>query len=158
VMKRVVEGFQRMTAHAKPAGVTVLIESHGDFTHSSDLAAILTRVGSPQFALLWDAHHTFAAGKEQPADTYAKLGRWIRHTHLKDSRPEGADRRYVLLGTGDVPVKEQVKVLVKAGYKGYYCLEWEKKWHPEIEEPEVAFPQYAKTMQEYLTEAGVKPL
>ena len=158
VMKRVVEGFQRMTAHAKPAGVTVLIESHGDFTHSSDLAAILTRVGSPQFALLWDAHHTFAAGKEQPAETYAKLGRWIRHTHLKDSRPEGADRRYVLLGTGDVPVKEQVKVLVKAGYKGYYCLEWEKKWHPEIEEPEVAFPQYAKTMQEYLTEAGVKPL
>ena len=63
----------------------------------------------------------------------------------------------MLLGTGDVPVKEQVKVLVKAGYKGYYCLEWEKKWHPEIEEPEVAFPQYAKAMGEYLAEAGVKP-
>ena len=89
VMKRVVEGFQRMAAHAKPAGVTVLIESHGDFTHSDDLVAILTRVDSPQFALLWDAHHTFVAGKERPADTYAKLGRWIRHTHLKDSKPEG---------------------------------------------------------------------
>ena len=158
VMKRVIDGFREMAAYAKPAGVTVLIESHGDFTRSADLENILTSVASPQFALLWDAHHTFAAGKEQPAETYAKLGRWIRHTHLKDSRPEGADRRYVLLGTGDVPVTEQVKVLVKAGYKGYYCLEWEKKWHPEIEEPEVAFPQYAKTMQEYLTEAGVKPL
>ncbi len=32
VMKRIVEGFQRMAAHAKAAGVTVLIESHGDFT------------------------------------------------------------------------------------------------------------------------------
>ena len=157
VMKRVVEGFQQMAAYAKPAGVTVLIESHGDFTHSGDLEEILTRVGSPQFALLWDAHHSFVAGKEQPADTYAKLGKWIRHTHLKDSKPEGADRRYVLLGSGEVPVKEQVKVLAKAGYKGYYCFEWEKKWHPEIEEPEVAFPQYAKAMGEYLAEAGVKP-
>lgn len=155
VMKRVVDGFQQMAGYAKDAGVTVLIESHGDFTHSEDLVAILTRVSSPQFALLWDAHHTFVAGKERPADSYAKLGRWIRHTHLKDSKPEGQDRRYVLLGTGEVPVKEQVKVLAAAGYKGFYCLEWEKKWHPEIEEPEVAFPQYAKAMGEYLAEAGV---
>ncbi|HSK11163.1 MAG TPA: sugar phosphate isomerase/epimerase family protein [Vicinamibacterales bacterium] len=157
VVQRVVDGFQRMAAYAKPAGVTVLIESHGDFTRSDDLVAILTRVDSPQFALLWDAHHTFVAGGERPADTHTKLGRWIRHTHLKDSRPEGADRRYVLIGSGDVPVKEQVRILAGAGYQGYYGLEWEKKWHPEIEEPEVAFPQYAKAMSEYLTEAGVTP-
>ena len=85
------------------------------------------------------------------------LGRFVRHTHLKDSKAAGADRRYVLTGTGEVPVKAQVAVLAKAGYKGYYCFEWEKKWHPEIEEPEVAFPHYARTMAEYLTAAGVKP-
>jgi sugar phosphate isomerase/epimerase len=134
VMKRVVEGFQQMAAYAKPAGVTVLIESHGDFTHSADVEDILTRVGSPQFALLWDAHHSFVAGGEKkPADTHAKLGKWVRHTHLKDSKPEGADRRYVLVGSGEVPVKEQVRVLAGAGYGGFYCFEWEKKWHPEIE-------------------------
>ena len=156
VMKRVVEGFQKMAAYAKPAGVTVLIESHGDFTKSPDLVEILTRVDTPQFQLLWDAHHSYVAGQEKvPADTYAKLAKWIRHTHLKDSKPEGADRRYVLLGTGEVPVKEQVAVLAKNGYKGFYCFEWEKKWHPEIEEPEVAFPHYAKTMAEYLAAAGV---
>ena len=58
--------------------------------------------------------------------------------------------------TGAVPVKEQVKVLGAGGYKGFYCFEWEKKWHPEIEEPEVAFPHYAKVMAGYLAEAGVK--
>jgi sugar phosphate isomerase/epimerase len=157
VMKRVVDGFRLMADSAKPAGVTVLIESHGDFTRSADLEHILTSVASPQFALLWDAHHSFVAAKEQPADTFAAVGKWIRHTHLKDSKPEGADRRYVLLGAGDVPVKEQVKVLAGAGYKGLYGFEWEKKWHPEIEEPEVAFPHYAKTMAEYLAAAGVKP-
>jgi sugar phosphate isomerase/epimerase len=157
VLKRVVDGFQQMAAAAKSAGVTVLIESHGDFTHSDDLHTILTRVSSDAFALLWDAHHTFVAGKESPADTWKALGRYVRHTHLKDSVPQGDDRRYVLTGTGQVPVKEQAKVLAAGGYKGYYCFEWEKKWHPEIEEPEIAFPHYAKTMREYLTAAGVKP-
>ena len=156
VMKRVVEGFQQMAAYAKAAGVTVIIESHGDFTRSADLEAILTRVGSDAFALLWDAHHTFVAGKESPAETWKNLGRHVRHTHLKDSVPEGTERRYVLTGTGQVPVKEQVRVLATSGYKGFYCFEWEKKWHPEIEEPEVAFPHYAKTMRDYLAEAGVK--
>ena len=158
VMKRSVEGFAKMTAHAAPAHVTVVIESHGDFTSSADLRSILTAVASPRFALLWDAHHTFAAGHEAPADTFAALGTWVRHTHLKDSRPDGAKRRYVLPGSGDVPMREQVKVLAAAGYAGYYAFEWEKKWHPEIEEPEVAFPHYAKTMATYLEEAGVKPV
>jgi sugar phosphate isomerase/epimerase len=157
VLKRVVDGFQQMASHAKAAGVTVLQESHGDFIRSSDLQTVVTRVGSDAFAILWDAHHTFVAGKESPADTWKSLGRYVRHTHLKDSVPDGDDRKYVLTGSGQVPVKEQVRVLVKGGYKGYYCYEWEKKWHPEIEEPEIAFPHYAKTMREYLTEAGAKP-
>ena len=43
-------------------------------------------------------------------------------------------------------------MLAGAGYKGYYSFEWEKKWHPDIEEPEIAIPQYAKVMREYLRE------
>jgi sugar phosphate isomerase/epimerase len=155
VMKRVVQGFGEMAEYAKAAGVTVLIESHGDFTHSADLEEILTAVDSDAFALLWDAHHTYVSGGEAPEATWKRLGRWVRHTHLKDSKAAGADRRYVLTGTGEVPVREQVKVLAQGGYRGYYGFEWEKKWHPEIEEPEVAFPQFAKTIREYLAEAGV---
>jgi sugar phosphate isomerase/epimerase len=157
VMKRVIEGFQAMTGHARAAGVTVLIESHGDFTRSADLENILTKVGSPQFALLWDAHHTYVAAKESPGATWASLGRWVRHTHLKDSMPAGADRRYVLLGAGEVPVEQQVKVLAGGGYRGFYSFEWEKKWQPGIEEPEAAFPHFARTMAVYLSSAGVKP-
>ena len=157
VMARIVEGFQRMAGHAGAAGVTVLIESHGDFTRSKDLEEILTRVDSSAFALLWDAHHTWVAGNEPPAETHGALGRWIRHTHLKDSRPANGERRYVLTGDGDVPVRDQVRVLAGAGYRGYYGFEWEKKWHPEIEEPEVAFPHYARVIGEYLAAAGVKP-
>ena len=139
--------------YAKPKNVTVIIESHGDFTDSPALLEILERADSPNVALLWDAHHTYVSGKEQPEDTVRQLGRYIRHTHLKDSVPAGNDRRYVLTGTGDVPVKRQIAALAKIGYRGFYSFEWEKRWHPEIEEPEVAIAQYARTAAEYLAAA-----
>jgi sugar phosphate isomerase/epimerase len=89
--------------------------------------------------------------------TYARVGRWVRHVHLQDSRPapEGK-RRNVIVGEGEVPVKEQVGLLVAGGYKGYYSFEWEKRGQPEIEEPEVAFPHYVKVISEYLSAAGFK--
>jgi sugar phosphate isomerase/epimerase len=156
VIARVVAGFREMAAHAKGAGVTVLMESHGDFTSSRDITAVHTGVASDAFAILWDAHHTYVAAGEPPAETYAALGKWVRHTHLKDSKPAGTDRRYVLVGEGDVPVQSQVQVLAKSGYKGYYGFEWEKRWHPEIEDPEVAFPHFARVVGGYLDAAGVK--
>jgi hypothetical protein len=57
----------------------------------------------------------------------------------------------VLTGAGTVPVRDQVRLLNAAGYKGYYGFEWEKGWHPEIEEPEVAFPHFVRTIREYLS-------
>src|SRR5947208_2621809 len=139
--------------YAKGKGVEVIIESHGDFTDSPSLLELLQRADSPSVALLWDAHHTFVSGKEQPEDTVRQLGRYIRHTHLKDSVAAGNDRRYVLTGTGDVPVKRQIAALVKIGYRGFFSFEWEKRVHPEIEEPEVAFAQYATVASEYLRDA-----
>ena len=136
--------------YAKPKNVTVVIESHGDFIDSPALLEILQRADSPNVALLWDAHHTFVSGKEQPEDTVRQLGRYIRHTHLKDSVVAGNDRRYVLTGTGEVPVQRQIAALAKIGYRGFFSFEWEKRWHQEIEEPEVALAQYADVAARYL--------
>jgi sugar phosphate isomerase/epimerase len=155
----IIAGFRELHGHARGSGITLLIESHDEFTTSSSLSNILKGANLPTAALLWDAHHTFVAGKEQPAETFKQLGKYVRHTHLKDSRPAPAgdgNRLYVLTGAGEVPIKETVKVLAAGGYRGYYCFEWEKRWHPEIEDPEVAFPHYAKVMREYLAEAGIK--
>ncbi|HMJ58871.1 MAG TPA: sugar phosphate isomerase/epimerase family protein [Gemmatimonadales bacterium] len=150
MLAHIAEGLRTLGDYAKPKNVTVIIESHGDFTDSTALLEILQKADSPQVALLWDAHHTFVSGKEEPEDTVRQLGRYIRHTHLKDSVPAGNDRRYVLTGTGEVPVKRQIEALEKIGYKGFYSFEWEKRWHPEIEEPEVAFAQYASVAAAYL--------
>src|SRR5437899_2889715 len=153
MLAHIARGLRELGDYAQPKGVTVLIESHGDFTDSPSLLELLRQADSPAVQLLWDAHHTFVSGKEQPEDTVRQLGRYIRHTHLKDSVAAGNDRRYVLTGTGDVPVKRQIAALAKIGYRGFYSFEWEKRWHPEIEEGGVAIAQYAKVAAEYLRDA-----
>jgi hypothetical protein len=53
-------------------------------------------------------------------------------------------------------ILQSLRVLVAGGYKGFYCFEWEKKWHPEIEDPEVASPHCAKAIGQHVAKAGVK--
>jgi sugar phosphate isomerase/epimerase len=159
-VETIVAGFRAVHDYASGSGVTLLLESHDEFCDSKSLTKILGGINLPTAQLLWDAHHTFVSGGEKPADTWASLGRFARHTHLKDSVVDKSvaqgGRRYVLTGTGEVPVRDTVRVLVANRYKGYYCFEWEKRWHPEIEEPEVSIPHFAKVMRGYLTEAGYK--
>ena len=47
VAGQVVEGLRRLGAHAQGTGVTVLLESHGDFAHSEFLREVMERVASP---------------------------------------------------------------------------------------------------------------
>jgi sugar phosphate isomerase/epimerase len=154
-LDRIVAGLQELGRHARGSGVQVIMETHGDFPDSPTILQIMKGAGMPEVALLWDTHHTCVTGKELPADTIKRLGPFVRHVHIKDSVPAEKDVRYVLTGTGKVPVREIVLQLAKNHYKGFYCYEWEKGWHPEIEEPEIAFPHYAKVMGQYLAEAGL---
>lgn len=150
---RVAKSLRELGDYAGPKNVTVLMESHGDFTHSPMLREIFEKADSPHVALLWDANHTYVQGREDPDFTVAQVGKYIRHTHLKDSVGNGDHLRYVLTGQGEVPVKQQVQLLVNIGYKGYYSYEWEKAWHPDLRDPEIAFPDYAKVMTGYLKDA-----
>lgn len=153
-IKQVASGLRELGDYATPRDVTVIIESHGDYTDSPTLAAILEQAG-PRVAFLWDAHHTFVSGGEAADVTLERLGRYVKHTHLKDSRKTASSdpaksREYVLTGEGEVPVRDQVRQLVKRGYRGYYSFEWEKMWHPEIPDPEIAIPHFAKVIRTYL--------
>ena len=150
---RVAKSLHQLGEYAGPMNVTVLLESHGDFVRSPALLDILQQADSPHVALLWDAHNTYVGGPEDPEVTVSRLGKYIRHTHLKDSTAKGGEDHYVLTGRGEVPVRKQVQLLVDIGYQGYFSYEWEKAWHPDIEEPEIAFPVYAEVMTGYLKDA-----
>lgn len=154
-LAHIAANLRTLAEYARTRNVTVLLETHGDFVDSGTLVELMRRADSPGAAILWDAHHTFVLGKESPETSVREMGPWIRHTHLKDSVAAGAGRRYVLTGMGEVPVRRQVEALVRAAYKGSFSFEWEKRWQPDIEEPEIAIAHYARVVGGYLRDAGV---
>lgn len=161
---RVASGLKELGDYAGPKNVTVLIESHDNFTSAEVLGDVLTRADAPHTGLLWDAHHTFADAGDSPEYSVAQLGRWIHHTHLKDSvtsvksndenlvqsGSEKAERKYVLTGRGSIPIQRQIAALRKINYPGYFCFEWEKVWHPDLEDPEIAIADFARVISGYL--------
>ena len=56
-------------------------------------------------------------GGETVEDVINVLGPYIAHVHVKDARrvPGNADWQLVLVGEGEVPVREQLKALVQHG-------------------------------------------
>jgi hypothetical protein len=47
-----------------------------------------------------------------------------------------------------------IRLLAAGGYAGYISVEWEKYWHPDIEEPQIALPQHLKVLQEWVNDLG----
>ena len=140
----VVESLSQIAPQAERASAIVVLETHDAFSSSHLVAKILQQVNSPSVAALWDSHHPYRVG-ESAEEVLKTLDGHIAHVHVKDARRDPVDSskwHLVLVGEGEVPVREQLTLLQQHGYTGYASVEWEKRWHPEIQEPEVALPQH----------------
>jgi sugar phosphate isomerase/epimerase len=140
---------------AERLGVAIGVETHDAFSASSVVAELLAlidpaAVASGAVGAVWDSHHPHRMG-ETPAEVYANLGSRILLAQVKDARRK-ADRDWqlVLLGEGEVPVRDMLERLAAGGYPHWISVEWEKRWHPEIEEPEVALPQHLDLLTKWL--------
>lgn len=146
----IVSGLKELGDHAKGSKVKVLIESHGDLVHVDDLEAVMQAAAHPNVGMIWDITNMWTITKESPSLVYQRLKKYIFHTHIKDAKLVDDKLEYTMLGKGDVPIFEAIDLLYKNGYKGYFSFEWEKLWHPEIAEPELAFPDYVNAMKTHL--------
>ncbi|SDW16953.1 sugar phosphate isomerase/epimerase [Paenibacillus sp. CF384] len=146
---QVAKGWQAVCRHAEGRGVYVLIETHGDFSDSRTLLEVINQVDSSALGVLWDINNPYKYGDGEALDvTYERLGRYIKHTHIKDTKGSDMHSQITLAGEGDVPIRECVRLLADKGYDGWLSFEWEKRWVPEIEEPEIAFPQFIRYMKQ----------
>lgn len=142
VLKRVAEGVAALCAYAEGTCVKVLLEVHGDFNNIERVVGVAEQITSPHFGILWDvAHSDRTYGKDWPV-FYEAIQPWLCHVHFKDHRHALPGAGLVRLGHGDIPLIDILKRLKADNYPGFVSFEWEKKWHPEIEEPEVAFPDF----------------
>jgi len=141
---------------AERTGVAIAVETHDSFSSAALVAELLALVDSPSVGAVWDSHHPHRMG-ESPGDVYAAIGRRLLLAQVKDAKrapgnePDGW--QLTLLGQGEVPVREMLRLLDEGGYQGWISVEWEKRWHPEIEDPEFALPQHFELLTAWLKEA-----
>lgn len=147
---QVADGLEQLGKYAEGKGVYVLIETHGDFSSSEELLEVLKLTTSPAIGVLWDVNHPYKAFGEPINLTYDRLKKYIMHTHFKDTIGQGKQAKHCLIGEGDLPIGDFINILKENGYTGYLSLEWEKKWHPELPEPEVAIPGYIEYIKKYI--------
>jgi len=131
-----------------------LFETHDLWVKAADCRLLLNEIPNPAFGALWDMGHTYRVGGEKPADTFKALcdsagNSRVGYTHVKDAVHDpkhplamGDGWHYVLPGEGQLPLAESITLLHANGYDGWLQFEHEKRWHPELLEPEVAFPAF----------------
>ena len=138
-------------ARRAPSGVRVGLETHGDFARGREAALVARLAGRPNVALIWDVANALNSG-DTIEESAAAVAPYLAHVHLRDARPfEGREHwQPVLAGRGLVSFACAINELRKLGYEGFVCFEWEKFWQPEIEEPEVALPDFAAAVREIL--------
>ncbi|MDD3243741.1 MAG: sugar phosphate isomerase/epimerase [Eubacteriales bacterium] len=130
-------------------GVTVLLETIGQYSDTLRLARMMDTLDQKGIGVLWDVHHPYRYFGETPQETVENIGRWIRFVHVKDSVQPDARIQYKLIGQGDLPLDECFAALNTLKYDGWCSFEWMRRWNLELEKPEQAFAQFIANIKSY---------
>ena len=139
----------RCGALAAEKGVTLLMETNGVWAQTDKLRRLLDDIDSPNVAALWDVNHPYRYFGESAQTTWDNVGKYVRHMHLKDSVMQDGRARYAILGYGDLPLEQIIETTQKAGYEGFYSLEWLKRWDVTLEEPGIVLAHYVSYMRSF---------
>jgi sugar phosphate isomerase/epimerase len=128
-----------------------LFETHDLWVQAGHCKLLLDSIPDPAFGALWDMGHTWRVGGEKPEESFAAIGSRVGYTHVKDARYEPDSSlamkdgwRYVSPGSGELPLEESIGLLKENGYDGWLVFEHEKRWHPNLPEPEGVFPKFVE--------------
>jgi sugar phosphate isomerase/epimerase len=141
-----IKGCREVTKYASDLGIKTMVENHGYFFQDSDRVEMLvTGVNHENFGVLIDIGN-FLCVDENPAEAVGRLAPYVFHVHAKDFHVKngtapmpgegwflsraGNYLRGSILGHGDVPVVQCLRILTRHGYNGIVSLEFEG-----IEEP-----------------------
>lgn len=108
----------------------LMVETHDSLVTADAIGRFVA--AAPGTAILWDAHHTWRKGGEDPVATWRAIRGAVVHVHVKDSIGVASARHpftYVLPGDGGFPIAPLLAALTADGFGGHVSLEWEKRWH-----------------------------
>ena len=145
--------YSEICEYAKNKGVTPLIETNGIFAESKVLAEFMQKISGNNKGVLWDINHPCRFFGETAKQTFDNIGGYVKYLHIKDSvfNPDTKKIEYRMVGHGDLPINDILKLISDNGYNGVLSLEWTKRWQPDLQEPGIVFSQYVNYMR-YLIE------
>lgn len=149
IIPSIAKTLRPLSQLAADHGVKIGLETHDSWCDGRLAAALVNEVNHPAFGFVFDVLNVIEAHKGPWLPSYEAMKGRILYCHMKDGfhLPDGKFTP-VYVGAGDLPLVEILARFKRDGYDGYLSFEWEKRWNPEIEEPERAFPQYAFKMRQ----------
>ena len=128
-----------------------LFETHDLWVQAQHCRLLLDNIPERAFGALWDMGHTWRVGGEKPVDSWSAIGTRTGYVHVKDAiyDPDSPlamvdGWQYVSPGKGELPLEESIALLKNHGYDGWLLFEHEKRWHPNLPEPEEIFPAFVE--------------
>ena len=151
----IAESLRRICVYAREKNIEIWLETHSDLSAAAEAKRMLDLVDMPNLKILWDVMHSVEF-KETPEESLQILNGCLAHVHWKDGVPSKDEDLcefvHTDLGSGAMPLKELLQLLKDAKYEGYFSLEWESPWRPEIRElysdPAVLLQKYNRLLDE----------
>ena len=138
MLPTIAKNARRVTEYAETLGIKTCSENHGFIAQDSDrVERLYNAVNHENYGLLVDMVN-FACADEDSVRAVSRLAPYAIHAHAKDFiiRKEKYGRcqletrgcNYiggVAVGEGDIPVKQCLAILKRAGYEGFLSIEYE---------------------------------
>lgn len=135
------ERCRKITEYAGKAGITTMVENHGQFCQESTrVERLVSAVNHPNFGLLVDIGN-FLCADDPSIVAVGRTAPFARHVHIKDfhiksgNEPNpgrgffttrgGTYLRGAILGQGNVSVYQCLRILKQNGYDGNVSIEFE---------------------------------
>jgi sugar phosphate isomerase/epimerase len=122
VVEYVAEGYQPLLAQAQARGVTLLLETHDDWSCAAPVRAVVERVAHARLRVLWDFMHPQRM-MEKPAETFLAIGLLTEYLHGHDGVYAEDRMQIVPLGQGVIDHAGPLRLLAGAGFAGYFSVE-----------------------------------
>lgn len=103
---------------AKEYGVNILLETSGAYSDTEKVLDFINLFSSAVLKVCWNIRETYFTANESADKTIQTLGSYIGFVRLGDKK----DEKNVLIGDGDLPVKDFINALHSLNYDGYVSV------------------------------------
>lgn len=139
-IQRFVDGCREVGEYAQSQGIIIGIESHGELSYNAESCIrLIEDIDLAGVRIIFDPANIQSIGLDPIAEG-RKMWKYIESVQVKDwilKKAISGEMEAVPLGEGEVDLMGIINLLKEMDYDGWICLEYEKKWHPELPDPKI---------------------